>query len=182
MIEKILNRKKEFEEKLNKKQKKLYTAFKFFLKLTILSIPLYIFLNLDLQFLWLRKLNASIVGEILVLLGIEAETYLNWVTTESLTLDVSRDSTAWKSMLAVMALVLATEKPFDYRLKGVVIGVLSVFIVNLLRISSMVFLVEVFQIGYEFIHTFLWRWGLTFYILIFWVTWLKYGEKVSKNK
>ncbi len=179
MIERILDRKKEFEGRMDKKQKQLYKVLKFFLKLVILSVPFYIILSLELNLLWLRRVNAGIVGQILALIGIETEVYLNWVFTESLSLDVSRDSTAWKSMFAVAALVLATEKTIDYKLKGVIIGVLSVFMVNLLRISSMVFMVEVFQIGYEFIHTFLWRWGLTFYILIFWISWLKYGEKIS---
>ena len=166
-------KKEEWEEKLTNRQKRLLDTFKFLLKLTILSIPLYILSAIEWNPIFLRSLNASIVTEILSLLGLNVENTGTFILLEDLTIDVSTDSTAWKSMLAVAALVLATDFKILSKLKGVFIGVLTVFTANLVRISSMAYLVTVYNIDYEFIHTFLWRWGLMSIVFGYWIIWFK---------
>ncbi len=172
MFEETRNKLEEFEEDLDHRQKKLYSSFKFLIKLLLLSIPLYILLYIEWDPVMLRSFKASVVGQIVSFLGLEIEQYSTFVVTERFTLDVTRDSTAWKSMLAVAALVLATEFRWKKKIKGAVIGVVFVFVVNIIRISSMIFMVIVLGFSYEMVHTFLWRWGLTFFIFLYWYFWL----------
>jgi exosortase/archaeosortase family protein len=89
-----------------------------------------------------------------------------------LVLDVTRDSTGWKSMLAVTALIIAVGRPFRQTVQGVVTGVGVLFAANLLRITSMFYAVTVYDVSYELLHTVLWRWGLTAVVLVTWLWWL----------
>ncbi len=184
MMEKI----KEFEENLSPKNRRLWTVFKFLAGFTILAAPLYLFIWSQWNPIWLRSFNAYISAGILDIIGIEASSSGVFLNTAGLYVNVSTDSTGWKSMLALTALILATPREIwkeensedsqkGYvnwvgKARGVVAGVIFVFVGNIVRLVSMVYLVEVSGASYSFVHTFLWRWGLMFLVLGFWICWI----------
>lgn len=172
MIDRVKEFKNSFESELSDFQLKIYQAIFFLFKFSFFSLPLYALLWLEWNPVWLRSFNASVSSGVLSFLGIQAKHVGTKVVSESLLLDVSTDSTGWKSFFALSALIFSAEKGNKQKLLGVIISLPAIFSVNLLRIVSMVFLVEVYKVSYELLHTLLWRWGLTLFILVFWLTWL----------
>lgn len=160
------------EQKMNGRQKRFFAAFRFLTGFTILALPFYVLLNSGWDASLLRSLDATLSALILSALGIPATSSGSFIYGEQLIVDVTRDSTGWKSIIAFGALVLAAGRPLQKTVRGLLIGISLLFAANLLRITSMFYAVTVFNVDYEFLHTFLWRWGLTGVVLVVWFAWM----------
>ncbi len=175
MIERIQERIDSARAGLDERNRRLFDTLLFLIRFTLLAAPVYILLWHGWDPVWLRSLNATISSQVLDLVGLETASSGTFLSAPSILVDVSVDSTGWKSMIAVTALVLATlQEGWRKRLYGIVAGIGLVFIGNIGRITSMVYAVEVLGADYEFIHTFLWRWGLTILVFGYWTLWLRW--------
>jgi len=173
MIGRIAERKREFERELSEFQRKMFRATLFLLKFSALSLPVYLLVSAGWNPVWLRNLNAELSSYLLRLLGMDVSVSGHLIHSGKLLLDVSTDSTGWKSVMALSALILSAEAGKNSKISGILKGTFLIFLVNVLRISSMVFLVNRFSISYELIHTVLWRWGLTAVLFVYWVHWFR---------
>ncbi|MDY6771174.1 MAG: exosortase/archaeosortase family protein [Candidatus Nanohaloarchaea archaeon] len=184
MIEELRERKQAFEEQLSQQNQRLWDVLLFLTLFTVLAAPLYLLLWQGWNPVWLRELNATVASQLLGLVGLDTAHSGPYLAAEHLTVNVSTDSTGWKSMIAVVGLVLAVRgEAARKRLIGILGGVVIVVTGNLVRITSMVYAVEVLQMDYAFIHTFLWRWGLTFLVFGYWVLWLRWdGDLPDRPK
>jgi len=166
----------------------------FLIRLNVFAMPLYVILFFDLSLPQLQRLIADItfsllstagfnpvINDLLISIPIQNGSwgaFINW------------DCTAWKSMLAFFALVMATDKVMekkrvmqknrrfisylDPKLKALVVFLPLIFIVNLFRIFFMFFYVRTFDLAYySFVHAFVWSWGMIFVVLAFWILWMK---------
>ncbi|MDY6789031.1 MAG: exosortase/archaeosortase family protein [Candidatus Nanohaloarchaea archaeon] len=177
MIERVLEREKEFRESLSKRNQKLWQVFLFLAKFTVLAAPLYLLIWSNWNPLWLRQLNAAASSGLLNVLGVDSSSSGVFILTSELSVNVSVDSTGWKSVLALTGLMLATPGTVAgvrKKIYGILSGVIFVMAGNIARLVSMVYMVEVWGVSYQLVHTFLWRWGLTFLVLGFWISWLNW--------
>jgi exosortase/archaeosortase family protein len=162
---------------IRKKQAKQIRTVNFLIRLLVWAIPLYIILLLDLSLPQLQHFIADIVTYMLNLAGMHPVlkdllisipirdgswgAFINW------------DCTAWKSLLAFLALVMAVDK--GDKKKGLVLFLPLIFVINILRIFFMFWFVQTYDLAYfGLVHTLIWSWGMIFTILIFWVIWLRY--------
>ncbi len=164
------------EKKRNRNQAR---TLNFLIRLNIFAIPLYIILFLNLQVVELQEIVANItmyflraagfnpsISDLLISIPIRNGFWGAVITW---------DCTAWKSMLAFFALVMATDHKSRSKWKGLVIFIPLIFIVNLVRIFFMFFYVRTFDLQYyDVVHGIVWSWGLIITILAFWVVWMKF--------
>lgn len=160
-----------FRDGLDPRQRQLLAAFTFLAKFTGLAAPLYLLLASGWDAAWLRTAIASVSAAVLDLGGIAAASDGTFVSAGHVLVDVTRDSTGWKSVLALAGLILASRRPWREKGRGLVIGAALVMAVNVIRIVSMVAAVVLFDAEYEFLHLFLWRWGLTGAVIAVWAAW-----------
>ncbi|MDY6773832.1 MAG: archaeosortase/exosortase family protein [Candidatus Nanohaloarchaea archaeon] len=171
-----------FRRGLDGRQERLFRIFSFLMKFLLLAAPFYLVLGSGWEAEGLRGFIAGISASILQLLGIKATSSGTFVEVGNLLLDVTRDSTGWKSVAVLAALVFASPLEVGEKLKGVLVGVPLILAVNVLRIVSMVYAVTVWGVEYEFLHLFLWRWGLTGAVILLWASWIHFsgsGFRVS---
>jgi exosortase/archaeosortase family protein len=179
MIEQIQERIDAVRDDLDDRNRTLFDTLLFLVRFTVLAAPIYLLLWQGWDPVWLRSINATVSSHVLNLAGLETASSGTFLSAPSILVDVSVDSTGWKSMIAVTALILATlGENRRKRLYGIASGIGIVSIGNIGRITSMVYAVEVFGADYEFIHTFLWRWGLTFLVFGYWALWLHWDGSV----
>ncbi|MCJ7478562.1 MAG: archaeosortase/exosortase family protein [Candidatus Nanohaloarchaeota archaeon QJJ-7] len=171
---------RELIEGMNSRQEGLYSALIFLVKFSLLAAPFYIVLGTGWELEGLRAWNAHASAYILEIIGIDASSTGSFVLTGDMVLDVTWDSTAWKSAAVFIGLILASPGRLGAKMKGILLGIPILLGVNLLRISSMVYAVRVLGLDYEFIHTFLWRWGLTVAVLASWLLWW-YRTDISRR-
>lgn len=171
-LERFRARLREAVDGLTEGQRRLLSALRFLLVFTVLAAPLYLLLATGWQGTWLRHrmAAASVMG--LHFLGVEAVRNGVFIEAGTFIIDVTRDSTGWKSALALTALIVATPTSWRHRMQGIVLGVVVIAAGNVLRIVTTVYAAVVHQVPYELLHLFLWRWGLTIIVLGVWMTWL----------
>ena len=158
----------------------------FLIKFNLLAIPMYLILFYGANFYPLQTFTTNISYTVFRTLGYSVET--DWVTL-SFTEDgfmanivIDMDCTAWKSMYALAALMLASPVKNDRKkLKHVGLGIVVLFMLNITRIVSTVVFANTFGLQYmEIVHTVLWREGMIFAVVLIWYAWLKQQSKKQK--
>ena len=160
---------------LTAKQKKLYKIFIFLMKLLILVIPLYllIWLNLDLTFF--REQLALQTQWLLRLIGIEAERveYL-LVLPNNFLFFIEKDCLAWKSLLFLSALIIATPSPIKKKGVGLLLAIPGLYIINLFRLVMTAYYASHFPETVWLMHDIGWQFGLLLSVLLMWSLWIKF--------
>jgi exosortase/archaeosortase family protein len=168
-------RKKKF--KIDKR--KMITIIWFLIRFNLFAIPLYILLYINFSFLPLQRFLAYVSYKTLTSLGYKVSLKDIFLIVprglEALSIGISWDSTGWKSIYTLMALVLATPYQSLYKKsKFLLISIPSLFFLNFLRIITTILVAVNFGFNYfEIVHTFLWREGLIFAVVAIWYLWLR---------
>ncbi len=173
--------------KLTKEQERLWRTLQFIIRFTVFSIPLYLIIWLNIGMMPLQFLVADHA-----FWAIDAYGYS--VSMDGLLMSVGQDSpfmfligedcTGWKSMLAFVALVIATlGVSLRKRALGIAVGIPLIYLGNLARILLVVMAEAAY--GYDaalFIHDWLWQAGLIALVLVLWLGWLRYDSIRSMMK
>ncbi len=148
----------------------------FLAKLNLFSIPLYAAILSGFQWTPLMEITTQITLAFLQATGIETTMLGNLITIPvnegSFGAFVSWDSTGWKSMLALLALMFATEFPMRKKLSGLAL-LPVVYALNIIRIWFMFFISTVSTRYFELAHLTVWSWGMIFAVLGLWILWMK---------
>jgi len=173
-----------FAAKFSNKQKRLWEAFVFLLKVIVFSIPLYIILTFHSILYPLQDIVSQNVYYVLMLFGFDAARngfLLNIHGGNPFVFIVSEDCTGWKSMLFLTALVLAIPKvAWKRRATGLAFGIPLIYLGNLLRILIIVNVQQAYGIEFaSVVHDYLWQAGLISLVLLVWVLWLAWAGKIK---
>jgi exosortase/archaeosortase family protein len=160
------------ERRLSPEQQRLFAGFRFLAVFTVLAGPFYLVLASGWDATGIRAMTATVSAAVLNAAGVEVTSSGSFVHGSAMVLDVTRDSTGWKSVLVFTALVLATGRSLRATVRGLATGVVVLFVANVLRITTMFYAVTVYGMSYELLHTVLWRWGLTAVVLVTWLGWI----------
>lgn len=157
----------------------LRSALWFLLKLNLLAIPLYLVVYFgysvpQFQDLWALALARSIES-----LGYSTAVDGNIIGVQSgntiQQIDLSWDSTGWKSLYVLAALVFASSGALIGKLRFIVFGLPLVALVNFLRIDSTVLVSLEYGVEYfPIVHDFLWSSLMIVFVVALWYfLWLK---------
>jgi len=160
----------------------------FLIKFNLLAIPMYIILLTGIEFYPLQIALTDLVHGIITALGYEVVkngimlTFVNPPFVATIVMGV--DCTAWKSMYALAALMLASPVANDRKkLKYVLLGVLFVFVLNIVRLVTTVLVSYEFGMEYlNIVHTLLWREGMILTVIAIWLLWIKKQKVIFRKK
>lgn len=153
----------------------------FLIKSNLLAIPLYVIIFLDLSWVPLQNFLAYVTVVIMKSfnynVAVDGYSIFTFICGELDKIDVSWDSTGWKSLYTLASLTLAVSYPMKKKLKFLAVALPAVFLINILRIVSTIALspafgCENFHNIFDIIHTTLWREGLILVVVGIWVGWL----------
>lgn len=161
-------------EEFNKRQEKLFEALVFFSKLLFAGLffqaILFIYPDTSGAQAFLAQIVAFIVDPLMntsfTASGID-------VVAENITYVITQDCLGWKSMAAFAALVFASTRQYRKNAKYVFGGLLIIFVANIVRIVTTIYLSHTGIISFEIIHDTLWKWSLTGLVLVMWLAWFE---------
>jgi exosortase/archaeosortase family protein len=162
-----------------KKLKKYFEIIKFLAILNLFLIPLYLVLWLNLSYQPLQNFLAYATGTILAARGynvfVNEDTINLLIGLELQRIQISWDSTGWKSMYFLMALALATPKVlWKRKLKFLLWSIPTVFLLNFIRILTTILFATSYGFCYfEIVHTILWREGMILAVVFLWFLFFK---------
>ncbi|MFH0961371.1 MAG: archaeosortase/exosortase family protein [archaeon] len=139
-----------------------------------MAIPLYLLIYLKADFRFAQETVAGQVAAVSRLLGnpAVAEGYL--VKSSNVILEVIEACVAWKDVFAFIALVIAVpnrsakEKAF-----GIIVGSLVMYLANLARLVTVLFVAVRIPAFTEVVHSVLWKFGMISLILLVWLSWMR---------
>lgn len=166
-------------------QAKLKTVAWFLFRFNLLAIPLYLAIFTGFSFQPLQTFLAQITAAALQSQGHHADQNNQILVVAKgdnvYTIEISWDSTGWKSLYALFALVFAFPGSIiDRKLRFLAVGLPVIFILNLLRILTTIYVMLTFGFRYfDVVHTLLWREGLIIAVVLIWYVWLR-KERIIK--
>lgn len=165
-----------FKQELTETQEKLNKTLLFTLKLLAAGLIFHILLFLYPDTYALQAGLAQIVNFFMEILGFNFETRGIYLIGSEANYVITQDCLGWKSMAMFSALVFASSTRFRNHLKFVFAGIAMLITANIIRIVSTIYLSEKGIISFEIIHGFMWKWGLTFLVLLIWIIWFNRAE------
>ena len=176
-------------KKLNPLEGRLLYGLVFLVRFFVLALPVWIVALTGFESYWLETVVARLVVLVLNLLGYGAvfvAQVSEGIGIPGLVLagkptGIVWDCVGWKSFFAFIALVIAVpEINWEKRLKALwLLPVL--FVVNILRIASVVIVGYYWPFAFNVAHALLWQWGLVLVVLLLWVVWLRIIYNIEKN-
>lgn len=163
---------KEEINNLNERQRKLFDTSLFMAKMLIAGAFFHLLLLLYPDTSGLQAGLADITQRILAFLGVPLERQGFNLLDHNVTYVVTQDCLGWKSMAAFTALVFSSTDNYRKHAKTILLGAIAIEAVNIVRIVSTIYLSHINLISFEIIHTFFWKWGLTFFVIAIWAAWL----------
>lgn len=150
-------------------------VLKFLVTLIILAAPFYVLLQLEPQFGYLQEIVASNVWLFLVAFGFRPQQQGYFIFLEGKGLEVAAACVGWRSMLAFLALVIATPKR-ENKL-GALCLLPLIYGFNIFRLITSLLTSIFFPNLFDIIHGFLWTYAMTFLVLGLWWYWAKLGAQ-----
>ncbi len=148
----------------------------FLLKLNLFAIPLYAIILSGARSELLMQVTTAIAFSMLRITGVDAGLDNGVISVPvsggSFGGYVSWDSTGWKSMLALFALVFATDFGIRKKLLGLTL-IPALFFINALRVWFMFYIATINVAYFEIAHITIWSWGMIFAVLGLWILWMK---------
>ena len=176
------------KKKISKFNRKLLVIMKFVLLLNLISLPLYIANYTIDDFGELQVAIAEICNRLLNAVGYETVTQGNVILTVAdnslLRFSISRDSTGWKSVYALVALVMASPIVLNKKIRFVLLPkqkliFLSmtlpiIFIANIFRVATTIGISISYGFSYfGLVHDLLWSVGMIGVVLGIWLIWIR---------
>jgi len=159
--------------------KKFLEIGRFLIVLNLFLIPLYTILWLNLAYQPLQNFLAVSTAHVLQSRGfnirVDENTIDLFLGLQLQRIQISWDSTGWKSMYTLIALVLATPVfELGKKLAFLLYSVPTIFFLNFLRIvTTILFAINYGFEYFEFLHTLIWREGMILAVVILWFLFLK---------
>ena len=156
----------------DEKNQKMADIFVFLLRLMFLAVRFYLLMGFaDLYFL--QVITATNSLWLFQAMGMQAAQNGAQMAVNGFEFFISRDSTAWKSLLFMAALILAVPKASGRkRLIGIAVGIPSIWFANIGRGVAIVLVQQAYGVkAAMFTHDVLWSFGLIAVVLIYWLIW-----------
>lgn len=168
----------EISKKLTPQQERLKDTLVFFLRLMVLAAPLYFIIF----FVDLYPLQVLVAGNSFVVMeamGLSPSMNGPEMQVGDFRFFISKDSTGWKSMLFLGALMLAVPGVlWKRRALGLLVGIPLIYLGNLGRVVGIVVAEQAWgRAAALLVHDYLWRFGLIALVLGIWLFWFRWTRR-----
>lgn len=168
-------------EEINERQEKLFEGLKFLSKLLFAGLIFQAILYIYPDTTGVQAVLAQIIAIIVdpLMRASFTASGIN-VVTEGVHYIITQDCLGWKSMAAFTALVFASTERYRKNLKYVFGGFVLIFLANIVRIVTTIYLSHTGFISFEIIHDTLWKWSLTGIVFVLWVIWFEKLQHIDE--
>lgn len=128
------------------------------------------------------KMIASTTGSILRLAGFDAEVSDTRIITKDITVKIVRGCDAIEPMAAFVAAVIASPVSIWPKLIGSIIGTLSLFVINFVRIISLFLVGMYYPDVFTLMHESIWQAAFILLAIVFWVLWVQWATRAPREQ
>ncbi|MBN1756292.1 archaeosortase/exosortase family protein [bacterium] len=168
--------------KKTRKKKTQKKVLKFVLLVVLFAALEYLFLYFILpdkvNFL-IQSGTARVVFWIISLLGIEAAIFGDVINLGTISLQIVYECTGGFAFFIYSSCVLAYPSKWKEKLLGHLIGLISIFLMNIIRLVLIAWVGIKSKPAFDFIHNYLWQGTFIVFVILIWIIWV---DKIVKSK
>ena len=172
--------------------KLLYQSYKTEIRFLFLFVILMTFLNF-LYFLCggtfieefvLSRLTARPVFAVISFVTPGAQAVLDGthLTSPQVNFEIVRGCEGMEGILLLISAMLAFSIPWKDKLKGIVYGLLFIYVFNILRIVGLFYLMSHYSSAFGFAHLFVGQSIMVFLVAVFFILWISKSMKKHENE
>lgn len=169
------------KQEMTETQIQLYEALTFFTKLLAAGLVFQVILYIYPDTTPAQEFLAAIITPIMdqIMKASFTASGIN-IVTDGVRYIITQDCLGWKSMAAYTALIFAATNKYRKNLKYILGGIILIYIANIFRIITTIYLSQAGIISFEIIHDTLWKWSLTGIVFILWIIWFEKLRYIDK--
>lgn len=120
---------------------------------------------------------ASVSGGILAMLGHDVTVNGTSIDTPDIAFRIVRGCDGIEPTAAFVSAVIASPVSFWPKIPGILIGTISLLVINLGRIVSLYYVGVYYPRLLEFVHEILWQAGFVILAIVFWAVWVQWATR-----
>jgi exosortase H (IPTLxxWG-CTERM-specific) len=127
------------------------------------------------------KINATVSAEILSWFGEETRSVGNSVVSPEFSVGIEQGCDAIEPATLFLAAVLAFPVAFRMKIPGILIGVPTLLLINLVRIISLYYVGIFFPSSFDMMHIEVWQPAFILLLLLFWAIWFLWVARRTRT-
>jgi exosortase H (IPTLxxWG-CTERM-specific) len=96
-------------------------------------------------------------------------------TTDLFAVSIEAGCNGVEATLVLLAAMLAFPAPWSHRMRGIVIGLVAVQLLNIVRVVSLFYLGQWNGVAFEWAHLYVWQALIMLDVLLVWVMWVRWS-------
>ena len=161
---------------MSERQRRMHDVLLFLVRFFLLSVVLHFLIWLNLDMSRIQMIIADSIYFILTIFKISipkaGNIFMLSDSSGKILAEITRDCVAWKSILAYICLIFATEvkiKSTQKKISAMIAGSAIIFFANIVRLATTFAVVQAYGIKYfDVVHNVLWQGGMVILIIVLW--------------
>jgi exosortase/archaeosortase family protein len=122
---------------------------------------------------WTVQNTADAVVLVLRLLSLEPSATGTMIAVGSATVRIIPECTSLMSTLFLSIAMAAYPTALGWKAIGLSVGILAIWVVNLIRVLALLAVLQWWPAGFEFVHVYLWQTGMLLAVCALFMAWLR---------
>ena len=122
---------------------------------------------------WTVQKTADAVVLVLRLLSLEPSAMGTTIAVGGATVQIISECTSLMSTLLLSIAMAAYPTALGWKAIGLSVGIISIWVVNLIRVLALLAVLQWWPDGFEFVHVYLWQTGMLLAVCALFLAWLR---------
>ncbi len=101
----------------------------------------------------------------------------NLILTENLTLNINHECTGVFVLFVLVSFIAAYPSKLSAKALGILVGVTTLSFINVVRIATLVRIVEFYPRSFEYFHEYIWQGAFLMLVTLYAITWVEWARR-----
>lgn len=101
----------------------------------------------------------------------------NLILTQNLTLNINHECTGVFVLFVLVSFITAYPATLQAKVIGIVVGVTTLSFINIVRIATLVRLVEFYPKSFEYFHEYIWQGAFLMLVTLYAISWVEWARR-----
>ena len=101
----------------------------------------------------------------------------NHIFTQSLTLNINHECTGVFVLFVLISFIAAYPSNARAKLAGILVGVTALSLINVVRIATLVRIVEYYPPAFDYFHEYVWQGAFLMLVTLYAITWVEWARR-----
>lgn len=101
----------------------------------------------------------------------------NYISAQGMTLHINHECTGVFVLFVLISFLAAYPATWKAKIVGIVVGVSALSLINVVRIATLIRLVEIYPSAFEYFHEYVWQGAFLMLVTLYAITWVEWARQ-----